>query len=128
MVALLPDEHALADRDAVALPDLAGDQFVLFKPGYGLRRVVLDACAAAGFQPKIAFETSQRETIYGMVQAGLGITLLPRSGIHTAEYTWRLVPLEPPAIEREVSLAWKAKRRPSEAARAFREFLVGKFE
>src|SRR5581483_234906 len=110
MVALLPEGHPLAERPSVSLKELAGEQFVLFKPGYGLRRVVLDACASAGFQPRIAFETSQRETIYGMVQAGLGITLLPRSGIHTAEYTWRLVPLEPPAIEREVSLAWKAKR------------------
>ncbi len=127
MVALLPDSHPLADRQAVALPELANEQFVLFKPGYGLRRVVLDACAAAGFQPKIAFETAQRETIYAMVQAGLGITLLPRSGIHGTEYTWRLVPLQPPAIEREVSLAWKAKRRPSEAAKAFHAFLVGKF-
>jgi len=127
MVALLPAEHPLAERAAVALSELAADEFVLFKPGYGLRRVVLDACAAAGFQPRIAFETSQRETIYSMVQAGLGITLLPRSGIHMLEYTWRLVPLEPPAIEREVSLAWKARRRQSEAARAFREFLVGKF-
>jgi LysR family transcriptional regulator, hydrogen peroxide-inducible genes activator len=127
MVVLLPAGHRLADRAAVALADLKEEQFVLFKPGYGLRRVVQDACAAAGFQPTIAFETSQRETIYGMVQEGLGITLLPRSGLHRGDYTWQLVPLDPPTVTREVSLAWKATRRPSEAAKAFREFLLGQF-
>jgi DNA-binding transcriptional LysR family regulator len=127
MVVLLPAGHRLADREAVALAELRDEQFVLFKPGYGLRRVVLDACAEAGFTPVIAFETSQRETIYGMVQQGLGITLLPRSGIHRGGYTWRLVPLDPPNVTRELSLAWKARRRQSEAAKAFREFLLGKF-
>jgi LysR family transcriptional regulator, hydrogen peroxide-inducible genes activator len=127
MVVLLPAGHRLADRAAVALADLKEEQFVLFKPGYGLRRVVQDACAAAGFQPTIAFETSQRETIYGMVQEGLGITLLPRSGLHRGDYTWQLIPLDPPTVTREVSLAWKATRRPSEAAKAFREFLLGQF-
>ena len=127
MVVLLPAGHRLGALDSVRLADLRDEQFVLFKPGYGLRRVVEDACAAAGFQPRIAFETSQRETIFGMVQEGLGITLLPRSGIHRGDYTWRLVPLAPPTVTREVSLAWKAKRRHSEAARAFREFLIGQF-
>lgn len=127
MVLLLPDGHRLAGRAAISLGELQDEQFVLFKAGYGLRRVVLDACAAAGFQPRVAFETSQRETIYGMVQEGLGVTLLPRSGIHRGEYTWQLVPLDPPNVTRELSLAWKAKRRHSEAARVFRDFLLAQF-
>lgn len=127
MVVLLPEGHRLADRASVGLGELAEERFVLFKPGYGLRRVVQEACAGAGFQPSIAFETSQRETIYGMVQEGLGVTLLPRSGIHRGDYTWRLAPLTPPGVTRELSLAWKIRRRHSEASRAFREFLLAKF-
>ena len=75
MVALLPVSHRLAARPSLALAELASERFVLFKSGYGLRRIVLDACQAAGFQPAIAFETTQRETIYGMVEQGLGIAL-----------------------------------------------------
>lgn len=127
MVVLLPPHHRLADRPEVALRDLREEQFVLFKPGYGLRRVVQDACSEAGFTPRVAFETSQRETIYGMVEEGLGVTLLPRSGIHHAGYTWRVVPLDPPNVTRELSLAWKSTRRQSEAAKAFREFLLAQF-
>jgi len=127
MVVLLPAGHRLANRKTVRMADLKDERFVLFKPGYGLRRVVQDACLKAGFQPVISFETSQRETIYGMVQEGLGITLLPRGGLHRGDHTWQLVPLAPPTVTREVSLAWKAKRRQSEAARAFREFLIGQF-
>jgi DNA-binding transcriptional LysR family regulator len=127
MVVLLPPNHHLSSRAAVTLAELKDEQFVLFKPGYGLRRVVQDACAEAGFTPVIAFETSQRETIYGMVQEGLGITLLPRSGIHHAGYTWHLVPLDPPNVTRELSLAWKSTRRQSEATKAFREFLLAQF-
>jgi DNA-binding transcriptional LysR family regulator len=62
-----------------------------------------------------------------MVQEGLGITLLPRSGIHAGDYSWRLVHLDPPKVTREVSLAWKGTRRQSEATRAFREYLLSKF-
>jgi len=127
MVVLLPPDHRLAGRAAVALGDLRDEQFVLFKPGYGLRRVVQDACAAAGFTPTVAFETSQRETIYGMVEEGLGVTLLPRSGIHHAGYSWQVVPLDPPNVTRELSLAWKSTRRQSEAAKALREFLLAQF-
>ncbi|HLG69641.1 MAG TPA: LysR family transcriptional regulator [Chloroflexota bacterium] len=127
MVVLLPLDHRLSGRGAVALSELKDEQFVLFKPGYGLRRIVLDACSDAGFSPTVAFETSQRETIYGMVQEGLGVTLLPRSGIHRGDYTWRLVPLDPPTVTRELSLAWKSTRRQSEAAKAFREYLLAQF-
>ncbi len=127
MVVLLPPSHGLAGREVVSLAELRDEQFVLFKPGYGLRRIVLDACSEAGFSPRIAFETSQRETIYGMVQEGLGITLLPASGIHRGEYTWHLLGLARPTVTRELSLAWKSTRRQSEAARAFREYLLAQF-
>src|SRR5205814_427999 len=44
MVVLVPPKHRLAGQDSVRLTELEDEQFVLFKPGYGLRRVVLDAC------------------------------------------------------------------------------------
>ncbi|MDE3075907.1 MAG: LysR family transcriptional regulator, partial [Chloroflexota bacterium] len=77
LVVLMPRDHLLARHKSVTLRQLAEDRFVLFKTGYGLRRMVLDACQQAGFQPTIGFESSQRETIYGMVEEGFGIALLP---------------------------------------------------
>ncbi len=128
MVLLVPGDHRLAKRQSVALKELAEEQFVLFKPGYGLRRIVLDACQEAGFQPTIGFDSNQRETIYGMVEQGFGIAMLPQSGLQRGGHTWQAVRISAPKVTRELSLAWKSTRRESEAAKAFREFILAKFD
>ncbi|MGH2363218.1 MAG: LysR family transcriptional regulator [Chloroflexota bacterium] len=127
LVLLVPGDHSLARRESVALRELADERFVLFKSGYGLRRIVLDACREAGFQPTIALDSSQRETIYGMVEEGFGVALMPLSGLQRGSRTWQAVRLSQPHVARELSLAWKSARREPEAARALREFLLGEF-
>lgn len=42
-----------------------------------MRDLVLDACHQLGFQPNVAFEGEDIDTIRGLVAAGLGVSLLP---------------------------------------------------
>ncbi|WP_370940278.1 LysR family transcriptional regulator [Amycolatopsis sp. cg13] len=119
----VPAGHRLAGRRSVRVAELADEPFVLLEPGYGLRRITDDLCAAAGFTPKVAFEGQESDTVRGLVGAGLGVALLPRfepgSPAGVAE-----VPLHPP-VHRTIGLAWRAGEPLSPAVQAFRDHVLG---
>ncbi|WP_020662469.1 LysR family transcriptional regulator [Amycolatopsis benzoatilytica] len=119
----VPAGHRLAGRRGVRVAELADEPFVLLEPGYGLRRITDDLCAAAGFAPKVAFEGQESDTVRGLVGAGLGVALLPRfepgAPAGVAE-----VPLQPP-VSRTIGLAWRAGEPLPPAVRAFRDQVLG---
>jgi DNA-binding transcriptional LysR family regulator len=41
-------------------------------------RHVIRSCLAAGFEPHVAFESDDYETVQGLVAAGVGVALIPR--------------------------------------------------
>jgi DNA-binding transcriptional LysR family regulator len=45
--------------------------------------MLTDACAEAGFQPNIAFESDDHNVLVGLVAAGVGVTLLPELALRT---------------------------------------------
>ncbi|MYW92339.1 LysR family transcriptional regulator [Amycolatopsis rubida] len=120
----VPAGHRLAARRSVRVAELADEPFVLLEPGYGLRRITDDLCAAAGFTPKVAFEGQESDTVRGLVGAGLGVALLPRfepgSPAGVAE-----VPLHPP-VHRTIGMAWRAGEPLSPAVQAFRDHVLGR--
>ncbi|UTT50526.1 LysR family transcriptional regulator [Rhodococcus gordoniae] len=75
----LPSTHRLATRARLDLCDLADDHFIASPPDYHIRRELETACTEAGFEPHIAFEISEFDTIRALVAKGLGVALLPRS-------------------------------------------------
>lgn len=107
LVAVLPDDHALAGRDAVALADLAGEPFVL----YGTVDSVVDsivakACLDAGFLPRRAEESPDTPILLTHVASGAGVAVLPESVRALAADGVRYVPLAE-TVEVEVALAWR---------------------
>ncbi|MBN6036703.1 LysR family transcriptional regulator [Amycolatopsis sp. 195334CR] len=118
----VPTGHPLATRDRVHTGELAEEAFVTLEPGYGLRQITDELCAAAGFTPSIAFEGQESDTVRGLVAAGMGVALLPRfepgppAGV--AE-----VPLEPP-VTRTIGLVWSAGTDLTPAVRAFRAHVL----
>jgi LysR family transcriptional activator of glutamate synthase operon len=77
MMILLHRDHPLAEHPSIILNQLKKDSFVIFRNGFALREIVLNACQQSGFKPKIAFEGEDVDTIKGLVSAGLGVCLLP---------------------------------------------------
>ncbi|MET7993110.1 LysR family transcriptional regulator [Amycolatopsis sp. NPDC005232] len=119
----VPAGHRLAGRSGVRMEELADEEFVLLEPGYGLRRITDELCAAAGFSPRIAFEGQESDTVRGLVAAGLGVALLPHfepgAPAGVAE-----VQIEPP-VGRTIGLAWRRGEPVSRAVGVFREFVLG---
>ncbi|MDQ2960172.1 MAG: LysR substrate-binding domain-containing protein, partial [Candidatus Dormibacteraeota bacterium] len=74
---VVPAGHRLAGRTSVTLTDLAEESLILPRSRSGLRKVIDDAFAGQGLTVKVAYEGDDFSIVQGLVEAGLGITLLP---------------------------------------------------
>jgi len=74
----LPAEHALAGKRALTLGDLRGEDWVQTSASSPCARHVVRSCLAAGFEPRVTFESDDYETVQGLVAAGVGVALIPR--------------------------------------------------
>lgn len=75
---LVPAGHRLAGLSAVPLSEAAEEPWILDRAGSPYHRLVRTACAAAGFQPDQAHQSTEWETGAALVSAGLGVALIPR--------------------------------------------------
>lgn len=84
IILALPIDHPLSRNyvckknqyPELELKKLATEDFIILQQGRRLRETALDACAQAGFTPKIALETSNLDTAHALVAEGYGVTFL----------------------------------------------------
>jgi DNA-binding transcriptional LysR family regulator len=81
MYLALPRDHPLAHRRRIRLEDLAGEAWVAGAADCECNRLISHACAAAGYQPRIAFETDDYTAMQGFVAAGVGVSLIAELGL-----------------------------------------------
>ncbi len=81
LVALLPPGHALADAECVDVRALAAEPFVHFPREIAptLYDQVMSACTAAGFVPRVVQQVREWLTELSLVEAGVGVALVPAS-------------------------------------------------
>jgi LysR family transcriptional regulator, transcription activator of glutamate synthase operon len=121
IVIVLPQAHRLALRRSLRLKDLAQETFLSLNPGSTLKAIFDKACADAKFVPKIGFEGTDFGTLRGMIAAGLGIGMLPRSPVHVPGT--REIELSQPHIVRPLGIGWIEERYLAPCAAAFRDFV-----
>ena len=73
LFAVLPKDHPRASAESLALKDLSGESFVMLRDGHCFRDLSIAACTHARVTPRIAFESGQFSSLFGMVAAGIGI-------------------------------------------------------
>jgi DNA-binding transcriptional LysR family regulator len=83
MYVALPRDHPLAHRRRVRIADLAGEPWVAGAADCECNRLISRACGAAGYQPRIAFETDDYTAMQGFVAAGVGVSLIAELGLTT---------------------------------------------
>ena len=70
--------HRVAKKPRIRLADLAEESWILGTTGRCPDGVVLErACQAAGFEPRVAFQSDDYYAIQGFVAAGVGVCLIP---------------------------------------------------
>jgi DNA-binding transcriptional LysR family regulator len=90
----------------IPLASLADRPFIIHSPVSVLNAAIRLACHRAGFTPNVSQEAIQVQTILGLVQAGLGVALVPSRIGRFAPDGVRLIPLtEPIPIESGIAIA-----------------------
>jgi LysR family hydrogen peroxide-inducible transcriptional activator len=123
-VALVSAAHPAAKLRTVQLGKLADEPFILYKGR--ARDTALTACRAAGFEPRIACESSELETIRSLVAAGLGIAILPELASRQPAPECAVVRLRGDPVERQVALLSRSGHTASPSAAVFRQMLEAK--
>ena len=120
----VPPGHRVATRRRVSLKEVEDEKFVIVQRPLEFRTLTDQLCDAAGFRPKIAFESSDLGTIEGLVGAGLGVALLPIYSGQRADSAAVSVPLSDRGARRDIGLVWRKDADLSPAARTFRDYVV----
>jgi len=116
MCLVLPAQHHLG-KPGLALTDCAAEQWITCHPGTLYHSAILSLCATAGFTPRITYTTNDFTVILAMVEAGLGVSLVPSISIAQVRYDIRcLVPSDYPT-RRRISVAVRTVSRSRPAVR-----------
>ncbi|WP_234194872.1 LysR family transcriptional regulator [Pseudacidovorax sp. NFM-22] len=115
-VLVLPQGHRLARKPAVPWAALDGEPLVLLDHASGSRRLIDEALARHGAQCPVAQELGHPTTVFQMVVAGLGISVMPALGLPPGGLNGLQVRPLTPKVERAIVLVHRRNRQPSPLA------------
>jgi DNA-binding transcriptional LysR family regulator len=119
-------QAATAARSRVRLAQLRDEPFVLLREGaYDLRDQTLLACRRAGFEPRVALDGGEMDSVLRFVAAGIGIAILPAMVLANADGHEGSVAVRQlrPRLIRSLVLARRRDRYFSAAAQEFTRML-----
>jgi molybdate transport repressor ModE-like protein len=97
----LPPGHRLVKRRAVKLEDLADEDWLTGVSSGSCREHIITLCQAAGYEPRISFESDDYHVLQGLVSTGVGVTLMPELALVGRHPEMELRPVAPePPIRR----------------------------
>lgn len=109
LCAVLYEKHPLYGRDRLQLKELKDDVFIFPERGSGSYEVFYKSCEKAGFEPKIAFEFPQANTIMSFVSEGVGVTITFSTVYREAKCVGvKMIPLED-ELHSVISLFYRKK-------------------
>jgi DNA-binding transcriptional LysR family regulator len=116
MVFVCESTHPLAHRRRVQLADLAGQDFIHFPRGWGIRQRLDAGFAAGGTHPTNAYEVADYAIAAELIRHRLATTVVPISAANRFP-DLRAVPLNPP-LTWTLCLASSAAKTPGRAVKA----------
>jgi len=123
LVIVTAPDHPTRRQRTISLKTLRDEPFICLPPDTGLRRILDQAAAPAGFTPRVPFEATTLSRIRELASHGLGVALLARS-IATAPGAPVATHSVDPPIHRAIGLIHHAERELSPAAQACRALLT----
>lgn len=111
VVAVLPHDHPLVPGP-INLRDLARESFVFSsrETSPALFDKVIELCTEAGFSPRIASVSTVWSSVVLLVEAGVGIALLPLNLQQQSTHDLAFCPLTAPNATIDLVMAWPAAR------------------
>jgi molybdate transport repressor ModE-like protein len=110
---VIPASHPMARSPGITIADLAGQEWISGGTGVPNRVCLERTAGAAGIRPHVAYETRDYEVTLALIEAGLGISLVPASVLrHATRRGLAIRPLAEPAPAREIYLVHRKRPAP----------------
>jgi DNA-binding transcriptional LysR family regulator len=106
--------------DPVMFEDLADEPWIMDTETSSVYAAVVAHCRRAGYQPRVRSNCRDYSVIIALVEAGLGIAVLPGLALRDRAVRASVARFEPP-VHRRVMVALKHERRPHPAVAAILE-------
>ena len=121
---IVPRRHALATKKRIRLQDLVDQPLLVYERGSTGRAHVVEAFRKEGLIPRIEMEATNTELILQMVEAGLGISLVPLhpSGAVTKNRKLVAIPVTPKLRPIDSGILTRKGEQLSSAAASFVQF------
>ncbi len=119
----IPARHRLAGKQSLTLSDLRDEDWVQTSASSPCARHVVRSCLAAGFEPRVTFESDDYETVQGLVAAGVGVALIPRLALTRVRPGLVVRALAPSTPTRTIHAATLAGAAAAPAARTMMHVL-----
>ncbi|SMF05358.1 LysR family transcriptional regulator [Pseudogulbenkiania subflava] len=103
-------DHRFAGNESVAWSELAGEPLVLLDYASGSRPLIDKAFAQQQVSMEVAQELGHSTTVYRMIEAGIGISVLPILALPLPEASDLVVRPLTPAVERSLMLVRRKNR------------------
>jgi DNA-binding transcriptional LysR family regulator len=113
-----PPGHRLARKRQVRWTDLAGEALVLLDHASGSRRLIDRALQSHGVECTVAQEVGHPTTIFRMLDAGLGVSVIPTLALPPEGLPRLAVRPLRPQVDREIVLVHRRNRALSPVAQA----------
>lgn len=125
LVLLVPNDHPLAARESVRFSETLDYAYVALSSGTHLNFQLIKAANDLGRSLKIRMEVSSYDALCGMVQAGVGIGIMPEGSVQVYKmHGARSVQLDEAWSLRELSVCVRSRAALSVAAGLFLDHLL----
>lgn len=120
LVAILPEDHPLAECEKFPIAELCKEPFMLLEKG--AKAEISAVFERNHLTPKVRFTTWDDYAIMSMVESGLGLSMLPELILKRVPYKIVAKELDVPAYRR-IGFALRDKKTASLAVKRFMEYL-----
>jgi len=110
---VLPENHPVNQNNFTSVLDLKEESFILFSSQYshGYFDKIMSIFEDQGFNPKVAHESVHANTIFRLVENGLGIGIVPSSLKHGFNLNIKFIELTGIPQRTTLSAIWKSDSR-----------------
>jgi DNA-binding transcriptional LysR family regulator len=117
-------DHRVARRRQVSMAQLADEEWIVRADNHPVAGVLVRACRAAGYEPRISFHANDYQEAQAMVSVGLGIALAPRTAVTNKHPDVRVISLGNTAPSRRILVANRHDRVRAPSEDAMRQILL----
>ncbi|MFD1037361.1 LysR substrate-binding domain-containing protein [Virgibacillus byunsanensis] len=120
LMLIVQKDNPLAERKTIDFSHIEKEPFIMYRHDFSLHDGIIEACKNHGFYPNIVCESSQKDFMIEMVEAKLGVALLPSKICGQINNdTITTIPFTRPVVNLELGMIWKKDKYVPHAVRKF---------